>query len=625
MTPDYLRLFQQNIKNPHVSGDHITGLCPFHDDQKQSFSSNLKTGLWICHANCSQGNAYQFAEKLGLDPKPYLTSKQQRNGDQTPKQPQTSPSITQQEQVKQFSRFLLDHWDYHALPGWNKAIVEQTLTGYDPQYHCLTFPIYDLQDNLINIIWHKNHRIKGVHGNHWFPLHFLKNHEFEYIVWCEGEKDCITLLSQGIPAITNTGGAGRIPEQLDYLKQYARIYLCFDQDTAGFRADLAVCQHLQLYQPTLHVFISRLPENDVTEWFQTKKTKQDFISEILDLSLEVQKGQQSPPLPIFRTWNDYVQDKSPEPKHIISKGILPQESLLILSGEPKVGKSHLAMNLAYHIVTGSSWFDFNIGITGKCLILQAENAYYAQRSRIQTIHNLTTPPYSLPTINNDQLLISDMIHSIKINTPEGQEALKQIISIHKPLVLIIDPLINFHTAEENSNTEMAQIMDFLHSLKTDFHLSLIIVHHERKPTGTDNSAGTALRGASAIRGGYDTGLALKHYYEKHTGRKLHQLDFELRNGPPIEPFYLELDQSCLTFNKVDIAVTIRDFIVEQLHRVKESGLLQTELTELAVEEEYSKSQTDRAVNALLHRKIIVTESKRNRTLWHRNYHAALPF
>ena len=37
--------------------------CPFHSDNKESFSINTQTGLWICFT-CGKGNLRQLAERL---------------------------------------------------------------------------------------------------------------------------------------------------------------------------------------------------------------------------------------------------------------------------------------------------------------------------------------------------------------------------------------------------------------------------------------------------------------------------------------------------------------------------------------------------------------------------------
>ena len=42
------------------AGINYKGLCPFHDDKKESFSVNLKDGRWYCFAEGRGGNFIDF-------------------------------------------------------------------------------------------------------------------------------------------------------------------------------------------------------------------------------------------------------------------------------------------------------------------------------------------------------------------------------------------------------------------------------------------------------------------------------------------------------------------------------------------------------------------------------------
>lgn len=67
---DYKTEYCRIIKKYHISGDNLTGLCPFHDDKNNSFSVNLKTGCWKCHAEDRGGNFTSFyAELNNIDTK----------------------------------------------------------------------------------------------------------------------------------------------------------------------------------------------------------------------------------------------------------------------------------------------------------------------------------------------------------------------------------------------------------------------------------------------------------------------------------------------------------------------------------------------------------------------------
>ena len=67
---DYRTEYCSVIKKHKITGDNLTGLCPFHDDRANSFSVDLKTGKWHCFAENDGGNFVTFYAKLhGLDTK----------------------------------------------------------------------------------------------------------------------------------------------------------------------------------------------------------------------------------------------------------------------------------------------------------------------------------------------------------------------------------------------------------------------------------------------------------------------------------------------------------------------------------------------------------------------------
>jgi len=358
------------------------------------------------------------------------------------------------------------------------------------------------------------------------------------------------------------------------------------------------------------------------------KSKKDFFNQILDNAVVVQRGsdKELPQEPVFIDWNDFVNDESPDPPMIIGRGILPVKSVMVLAGEPKVGKSHLIINLAYHVATGMDWFDFPIETPGKVVIFQAENSYYNQRRRIKLIHGLVREPYLYPTLPDGQIVVSEAIQGLNLNEIESYSRVLSLLTRLRPVLVIFDPMVNFHSAEENSNTEMALVMEMVHKLKEETNVSIILVHHTRKPSGGSDSGGVSLRGASAIRGAYDSGLTLSSKFDDDTAEQIYQLDFEIRNGEPVSPLTLDLDPSVLTFNRSQTLNTAKEFIMDELKVAKEKGMKQAKIVQAGVEAGYSKSMMIRNIQAMRGSKEISDNGQsRDRVLFHPNFYSDIPF
>jgi len=60
---DYEAEYKSILKHAEISGDRIVGRCPFHNDTKNSFTANLKTGMCHCFTGCIDGNFITFWSK----------------------------------------------------------------------------------------------------------------------------------------------------------------------------------------------------------------------------------------------------------------------------------------------------------------------------------------------------------------------------------------------------------------------------------------------------------------------------------------------------------------------------------------------------------------------------------
>ncbi|MEK6733618.1 MAG: CHC2 zinc finger domain-containing protein [Pseudomonadota bacterium] len=65
---NYSGFYERYIEKLKLSsgGKQATGLCPFHEDKKNSFSINLETGQWNCFSGCGEGNSLTFADRMEI-------------------------------------------------------------------------------------------------------------------------------------------------------------------------------------------------------------------------------------------------------------------------------------------------------------------------------------------------------------------------------------------------------------------------------------------------------------------------------------------------------------------------------------------------------------------------------
>ena len=536
-----------DVKIASRSGDQVSGYCPFHTDKNPSFSYHLTDGLWKCFKGCGEGDAADYAKLKGLDPKPFyrrasVVSKTKKNGHI--KANTTAELDTgHKRQALKYHKHLIQNYD-SLISNWpvEKMIIEKLFIGYDKENKVYTFPHFNHAGKLINIKYHKGlngeapHSIPGHGGNRLYPMNRIKDYSMKIpLVWCEGEKDCITLISKGYQALTNTTGAGSVPRDLSNIKGANLIYIVLDNDEPGRMGSQKIAKAINEISPMTEIRIieweSKYPEKyDVTDYFIEHNREQ--FDELLVSSLPLH-DESVPVIPV-RSFTDLVNDPTPAPVQILDKGLLVSQSILMIAGAPKTGKSLLSLNLGCQIATGQDWFEFKTGDKHKVLVIQSEVVAWALKDRLNQMRMYLDP--------GNFLLITEPCNP-DILTNEGYKSILQAVQRHKPDVLIFDPLVSFHGKEENSNNEMQQVMNKFREL-TFLGLSVIIIHHSRK--FTEGSSIASARGASSITGSVDSMVEL---VRKKDGRM--KAIFNLRYDRAPSEFELELNPETLFFEKWD--------------------------------------------------------------------------
>lgn len=322
----------------------------------------------------------------------------------------------------------------------------------------------------------------------------------------------------------------------------------------------------------------------------------------------------------------YILDESEEAPMIIENGMLPEKSIMIVGGQPKTGKSLLVLNVAFCMATRQRWFDFNIPKCNKILFIQAENSYDNQRRRLKRLYKATEPPYTMKSPDKGMLMLSEPF-SFKIDDNKDFLRLKHMIEFEKPNVVIIDPLINFHNCDENDNAAMGSVMEKLREITESLDISIIIVHHTRKPGLVDNKSGVSLRGAGVIFGSVDT-IVILSAEKNDAGTVEHYLDFELRNDESPERMYVELDREILWFMKTDkqITQTVERWIIDILVQAKEDGIKQSDLVKLGKENGYAERMLQRNIKLMVQGGLIKSDKKeRYRRVWYHSFYGGIPF
>jgi hypothetical protein len=139
------------------------------------------------------------------------------------------------------------------------------------------------------------------------------------------------------------------------------------------------------------------------------------------------------------------------------------------------------------------------------------------------------------------VLSASVYSSIKLDNPEDLAILKGLVDQYKPDLVIVDPLSNFHSEDENTAQDVLRITTVLDDVRSRGP-AVALVHHHGKNSAERANVGHKSRGSPALPGWYDTRLSLEK-----AGNAV-RFRFELRHDETAEDVLLRLNPENLTFD-----------------------------------------------------------------------------
>ncbi|HEY0467870.1 MAG TPA: AAA family ATPase [Polyangiaceae bacterium] len=207
--------------------------------------------------------------------------------------------------------------------------------------------------------------------------------------------------------------------------------------------------------------------------------------------------------------------------------LLARQGVAVIGGDPKLGKSWLAGELAVAIASGEPCLgEFAVRQPGTVLLCSAEGPPWMATDRLRGICKYRALALESLPIH----VMADRL--IRLDLPEDQALLRSAVETHLPTLLVIDPLTSFHQADENAVGGLNPILQYLDSLRKASGVTVVIAHHaSKKAKGT---GGHRLRGTTALHAWVDSGL----YLREQGGATI--LTLEQRTGAARGPMILRL-------------------------------------------------------------------------------------
>ncbi|WP_166263182.1 AAA family ATPase [Marinobacter caseinilyticus] len=187
-----------------------------------------------------------------------------------------------------------------------------------------------------------------------------------------------------------------------------------------------------------------------------------------------------------------------EPVQWLVERYIEANTMVIMFGEPGVGKSFIALDIACCIATGEVWQGFPVKQGAVFYIAGEGHAGIGRRLRAWCKYR---------GVKLENIYVSTT--AAPLTEWEAVQLVIKMINDHgAPALIVVDTLArNFGGLDENSNKDMGLFVQHMDRLKHELQTTVLIVHH----TGQGNK--DRARGASALKGAVD----IEHRVEARAG------------------------------------------------------------------------------------------------------------
>lgn len=219
----------------------------------------------------------------------------------------------------------------------------------------------------------------------------------------------------------------------------------------------------------------------------------------------------------------------------VFEGLIEKGDQWIVSGAPKAGKSRLALQIALAASNGDNFLGYKCPEKQVVLYLDLELSPRLSAERVLEMYDIDIYKF----LQNEYIyrcsdyLVIDLLDEKRISMLKAQ------IEVLKPDLIVFDVLGRMHSADENSNPEMAKVMQSVRHLSGG--AAHIVVHHARKESH-GNGGARSMRGASSIHGEVNGVIALA---EERSKKGTHSIVFSIRGAK--DPGKIWLDGEGLFF------------------------------------------------------------------------------
>ena len=173
----------------------------------------------------------------------------------------------------------------------------------------------------------------------------------------------------------------------------------------------------------------------------------------------------------FPTRSPSALEQRPLTQQWLVAGLWGRQAVGIIGGEPKCGKSFLALDLAVAVAAGVPCLRrFETDQPGPVLMFAAEDAGHIVRTRLQGIARAADADFA-----SLDIAVID-VPVVRLDHRNDRQRLEHTVQRIRPRLVLLDPLVRLHGVDENAVAEIAPILGFLRDLQRRFETAEQLAH-----------------------------------------------------------------------------------------------------------------------------------------------------
>ena len=181
---------------------------------------------------------------------------------------------------------------------------------------------------------------------------------------------------------------------------------------------------------------------------------------------------------------------------LVEGGLLHEKSRLIIAGDTGLGKSYLALQVAWESALGLPWLGiWPIRRPLRTFLLQVEVAEPVFKERCRRLATGRGLPPNLDVLTMEDFSLKD-----------GAQSLTDTIAAGHYELVVLDPLYMMHDGDENAVHTIRPTQRIVDEIRRELGTTFIFVHHVRKSMPGERPSINMLRGSSGWPGWVDTVL-----------------------------------------------------------------------------------------------------------------------